>query len=165
LVDTDEKHGLTRVSNAKMAQARALAKLLDRAVRIPGTNVRLGLDALLGLIPGGGDLAGAIFSGYLILLGSRMGLPSHVMMRMIANVAIDTIVGTVPILGDLFDVAWKSNTRNLALLEQFADSPTPPGPVVSRNQIAAGIAIIAVLAIGGIWVAVLVIKALVRLAT
>jgi hypothetical protein len=163
LADTDEKHGLTRTTNARLFQARKLARLLDRAVRIPGTNISFGLDALLGLIPGGGDVAGAIFSSYLILLGSRMGLPAHVLTRMIGNVAIDTLGGSVPILGDLFDVAWKSNTRNLEILEQFADAPMAPGPVVSRRLVVAAIVVVALLAIGGITLAILIVKAVIGL--
>ena len=165
MADTDEKHGLTRIENSKLAQARALAKLLDRAVRIPGTRITFGLDALLGIIPGGGDLAGGIFSVWLILLASRMGLPPHVIMRMVGNVAIDTFGGSIPLIGDLFDVAWKSNTRNLELLEQFADVPSGSGQLISRRALAVAIGIVALLVIGGIWVAILIIKALIGLAT
>src|SRR3954469_12181690 len=155
MADTDEKHGLTRISNSKLAQARALAKLLDRAFRIPGTNITFGLDPILGLIPGGGDVAGAVFSGWLIMLGSRMGLPRHILMRMVANVAIDTIGGSVPLIGDLFDVAWKSNTKNLAILEQFADAPSGGGRLVSQRAAIAALAVVALLVIGGIWLSVI----------
>jgi hypothetical protein len=165
LADTDEKHGLKRLADSRLAQARALAKLLDRAVRVPGTNIQFGLDAVLGLIPGGGDVAGAVFSGWLIMLGAQMGLPRHVLARMVANVAIDTVGGSVPILGDLFDVAWKSNTKNLALLEQFAGSPSGTGRLVSRKTLVAAIAAVGILLIGGIWLAVIIVKALIGLAT
>jgi hypothetical protein len=165
LPDTDEKHGLTRIANSRLAQARALAKLLDRAVRIPGTNITFGLDAVLGLVPGGGDVAGAIFSGWLLMLGAKMGVPRHILARMVANIAIDTVGGSVPIIGDLFDVAWKSNTRNLALLEQFADSPSGTGRLVSRTMLIAAISVVALLVIGGIWVAIIIVKALIGLAT
>jgi hypothetical protein len=165
MVDTSEKHGLTRIGDAKLAQARALARLLDRAVRIPGTNITFGADAILGLIPGGGDIAGAVFSGWLILLGSRMGLPRHVLMRMVANVAIDTVGGSVPLLGDLFDVAWKSNTRNLKMLEQFANSPVEGGRVAGRGMVVAALVAVALLVIGGIWLAFVVIRGLINLAT
>ena len=165
MADTDEKHGLTRIGDAKLAQARALARLLDRAFRIPGTNITFGADAILGLIPGGGDIAGAVFSGWLILLGSRMGLPRHLLMRMVANVAIDTVGGSVPVLGDLFDVAWKSNSRNLKVLEQFSSAPVEGGRVVSRGLVAAALVAIAILVIGGIWLAFVIIRALINLAT
>ena len=160
MVDTDEKHGLKPIANSRLAQARALAKLMDRAIRIPGTNILVGLDPLLGLIPGGGDVAGALFSGWLILLGSQMGLPRHIIARMVANVAIDTLGGTMPIIGDLFDVAWKSNTRNLALLEQFADAPSGTGRLVSRTALIVALAAVALLVIGGIWLAITLLKAL-----
>jgi hypothetical protein len=160
MADTEEKHGLTRIANSRLAQARALAKLLDRAVRIPGTRITLGLDALLGLIPGGGDIAGAVFSSWLILLGSQMGLPRHVLMRMVANVAVDTIAGSVPVLGDLFDVVWKSNMKNLALLEQFARAPSGSGRLVSKGVVTAAIAVVALLVIAGIWLAVMILRRL-----
>jgi hypothetical protein len=107
-----------RPGDAQLARARVIARALDTAIRIPGTKIRFGGDALLGLIPGIGDAAGAVFSAYLILLGSKLGLPTSTLVRMVGNVAIDTLVGSVPIVGDVFDVAWKSNMRNLALLEQ-----------------------------------------------
>ena len=166
MADTLEKHGLTRVSSARLlGRAYTMARLLDRAVRIPGTKITFGLDAVLGLIPGGGDIAGAIFSTWLILLGSRMGVPRQVLMRMVANVAIDTIGGSIPILGDLFDVAWKSNSRNVEILEQFADAPPGRGPVASKSLIIGAIAVIALLVIGGLWLAFVLVRALINLAT
>jgi len=165
VADTAQKHGLTRITDAKLSQARSLARLLDRAFRIPGTKITFGVDALLGLIPGGGDIAGAVFSGWLILLGSRMGLPRHVLMQMITNVAIDTVGGSVPVLGDLFDVAWKSNSRNLAILERFANSEMDTRRLVSKPLVYGAIALIALLVIGGIWLAFVLLRALVRLAT
>src|SRR5687767_8986818 len=96
---------------------RQLARLLDSAVRIPGTNIRVGLDALLGLIPGIGDAIGAALSGYIVLAAAKLGLPKSVLARMVLNLGIDTAVGAVPILGDLFDVAFRANTRNIALID------------------------------------------------
>ena len=103
--------------------SNALARLLDTAIRIPGTNIRLGLDAVLGLIPGAGDAVGALLSSYIILAAARQGAPRAVLLRMIGNVAIDSVVGAVPVLGDIFDVAFKSNARNAALLERVAAQP------------------------------------------
>ena len=102
---------------------RDLARVLDEAVRIPGTNIRIGLDALLGLLPGGGDIAGGVFSGLIILQAARAGAPTPVLGRMLANVAIDVVVGAIPLLGDLFDVAWRANTRNVRLLESWRERP------------------------------------------
>jgi hypothetical protein len=165
LADTDEKHGLTRIQSAKLRQAQTVANLLDRAVRVPGTKIRFGLDAVLGLIPGGGDVAGAVFSSWLILLGSRLGLPRHVLMQMVANVAIDTVVGSVPLIGDLFDVAWKSNTRNYDLLARWTYAPADTPHPVAKAWVAAALVFIALLLIGGIWLAVIVIRGLINLAT
>jgi len=102
---------------------RDLARVLDEAIRKPGTNIRIGLDALLGLLPGGGDVAGGLFSGLIILQAARSGAPTSVLGRMLANVAIDVVVGAVPILGDVFDVAWRANTRNVRLLESWRERP------------------------------------------
>jgi hypothetical protein len=94
-----------------------LAVLLDNAFYIPGTRYRIGLDGLLGLIPGIGDATGTVLSAYLIFEAARIGAPVATLMRMGGNVAIETVVGVVPVLGDLFDVAWKSNIKNMALLQ------------------------------------------------
>jgi hypothetical protein len=109
---------------AQVEHLRALSRLLDSAFVIPGTRYRFGLDALIGLVPGLGDAVSAVFSSYLVLHASRLGAPRSVVTRMIANIALDTLVGWVPILGDLFDVAWKSNVRNMALLEEHLQQPS-----------------------------------------
>lgn len=143
-----------------------MARLLDSVARVPGTNIRFGLDAVLGLVPGLGDAAGAVFSGYLILLGSRTGLPSHIITRMVTNVAIDTVVGAVPVLGDLFDVAWKSNTRNLALLEEFSEPATLESrSPTNRLAVIVAITILVLLLAGAIWLAVWAFKALAAIAS
>ena len=111
-------------SPAQVEHLRALSRLLDNAFVIPGTRYRFGLDALIGLVPGLGDAVSAVFSSYLVLQASRLGAPRSVVRRMIANIALDTLVGWVPILGDVFDVAWKSNVRNMALLEEHLQQPS-----------------------------------------
>jgi len=107
----------------QVERLRAMSRLLDNAFTVPGTRYRFGLDALIGLVPGLGDAVSALFSGYLILQASRLGAPKSVVSRMVANVAVDTVVGWVPLLGDLFDVAWKSNIKNMALLEDHLQRP------------------------------------------
>jgi hypothetical protein len=102
---------------------RDLARVLDEAVRIPGTNIRIGLDALLGLLPGGGDIAGGVFSGLIILQAARSGAPTAVLSRMLGNVVLDVVIGAIPLLGDVFDVAWRANTRNVRLLESWRQRP------------------------------------------
>ena len=103
--------------------------------------MRIGLDALLGVIPGVGDVAGAALSGYIILAAVRRGVPREVLWRMLANVAIDTGFGAIPLLGDVFDVAWRSNMRNVDLLERHAVNPRE----VATSSRRAGVMVIAVL--------------------
>jgi hypothetical protein len=93
-----------------------LAKLLDSEFRVPGTRFRFGLDGLMGLVPGVGDAAGLAISSYIVLEAWRLGAPPPILMRMIANLMLDSAVGAVPIAGDLFDMAWKANKRNMNLL-------------------------------------------------
>lgn len=106
-----------------LRRLRTLTRLLDNAVPIPGTRYRFGLDALVGLVPGIGDAIGAIFSTYIILHAARLGVSRSTLFRMMSNVVLDTVVGEVPLLGDLFDVGWKSNSKNLALLEAHLQQP------------------------------------------
>jgi hypothetical protein len=96
---------------------------MDDAVRVPGTNIRVGLDALIGLVPGVGDVAGGAATAYTIMAAERMGAPKSVLVRMVLNVLIDTVVGSIPLLGDLFDIGFKANRRNVQLLEAFAVAP------------------------------------------
>lgn len=106
--------------DARLRRLERLSQVLDTAMRVPGTNVRIGLDGLLGFIPGVGDALGAVLSSYIILEAARLGFPKSVLLRMIGNVALETLVGAVPLLGDLFDIAWKANSRNVALLRASA---------------------------------------------
>ena len=106
-----------------VGRARDLARVLDTGFTIPGTRIRFGLDAIIGLIPGGGDLVGAALSSVIVLVALRNGVPAVVLWRMVANIAIDTAIGTIPVLGDLFDFAWKSNTKNAELLERYTQQP------------------------------------------
>jgi len=99
-------------------RVRVLAKLLDDSIAIPGTGWKIGFDPIVGLIPGIGDLIGAVLSGYIILEAARAEVPLYTLARMLVNVGIDTLVGSIPAVGDLFDAAWKSNTKNVALLER-----------------------------------------------
>lgn len=147
----------TRIDQA--ARVRALARVLDSAVRIPGTSITLGLDALVGLAPGVGDLAGAAMSGYIVIAAARMGVPPAVLTRMLLNLGIDTIVGSVPLLGDLFDVGFRANMRNAALVELHIAEPV----VARRSSRLAVVAVIGgllLLATGGIALAVLAVKGL-----
>jgi hypothetical protein len=110
--------------SSALSRLDALSRLLDAAITIPGTRFRIGLDGLLGLIPGIGDSLGAVFSAYIIVEAARLGAPKTLLLRMIGNVAVESIVGAVPILGDLFDFAWKANLRNVALLRRYKGRST-----------------------------------------
>lgn len=106
----------------QMKRLDRLAWLLDESIRLPG-GYRIGLDSLVGLIPGIGDGVGAITSSYVLIEGYRAGAPRSVMARMVVNVLVEALVGVVPVLGDLFDMAWKSNSRNVALLQRHTAKP------------------------------------------
>jgi hypothetical protein len=100
----------------RIARLDALANLLDTAFVLPGTNIRFGLDAMIGLVPGIGDAITTVMSLYIVREARELGAPGHVIGRMLANVALDGIVGAVPFLGDAFDVMWRANRRNMTLL-------------------------------------------------
>ena len=110
-----------------MAEQRLqrVAWLLDAAFRIPGTQQRFGLDALIGLIPGVGDALGALLSTYIIVEAARRGASVWMVTRMLGNVAVETLIGAIPLLGDIFDVVFKANMRNLALLGDTLERGAP----------------------------------------
>jgi hypothetical protein len=95
-----------------------LAKLMDAQFRVPGTNFRFGLDAIIGLIPGGGDLSTFAVSGYMLWIMAKNGASGYVLARMVLNVLLDTIIGSIPLIGDVFDMFYKSNMRNLRLMQE-----------------------------------------------
>jgi hypothetical protein len=141
---------------------RRLAWLLDDIIRIPGTNLRFGLDPLLGLLPVGGDLAGGAMSTWIIVTASRLGAPPSVLIRMAANVLADTLLGAVPLLGDLFDAGWKANRRNVQLIQQYVDSP---GPVHRRSRLVLAliVAVLVLALIGAALLSVVVIRWIISL--
>jgi len=105
-----------RTREERLARIEALATLLDTALVIPGTNLRFGLDALIGLVPGIGDAVTTAVSLWLVKEARALGAPAHLIARMLGNILIDGVVGAVPLVGDAFDLVWKSNRRNLHLL-------------------------------------------------
>ena len=102
-----------------MRRLKIIAWAMDAAWQVPFTKIRVGIDPLVGLIPGGGDLAGMVVSLYLVLKAHHMGAPRNLILRMLANVAIDSGLGTVPLFGDVFDALFKSNIMNYDLLVEF----------------------------------------------
>jgi hypothetical protein len=99
-------------------QLDSLADLMDSAFPIPGTNWRIGLDPLIGLIPGLGDLISSAFSFLIVFAAWQRNLPKVTIARMVGNIAVDTLVGAMPLVGDIFDAAWKSNKKNVAILKR-----------------------------------------------
>ncbi|WP_276302489.1 DUF4112 domain-containing protein [Halorussus lipolyticus] len=111
----DEPPGMERV--------RVVADLLDEAIEIPGINYKIGLDPILGILPVGGDAVSAAISLYIVAEGARMGASRDTVLKMLFNIGVDTVIGSIPVLGTLIDAVWKANERNVALLEdEFSDS-------------------------------------------
>jgi Domain of unknown function (DUF4112) len=148
----------------RASSIRRLARLLDAAVRVPGTNVRFGLDAILGLVPGAGDVAGGLLSTFIIVQAARLGAPRSVLARMVMNVAIDSIVGAVPLLGDLFDVGWKSNIRNADLLEHYVARPQATR-TASRWAVVGAVAAVVLIVAGMVAVIAAIVRGVAGLAS
>ncbi|HEY0969542.1 MAG TPA: DUF4112 domain-containing protein [Gemmatimonadales bacterium] len=139
---------------------RALSRILDTAIRIPGTDIRVGLDPILGLVPGIGDTVAGALSAYVIFLSWRAGAPTSVLLRMLGNVGVDALVGAVPVLGDLFDVGFKANARNVALLDRWRARPTEARR--ASRLVLAGVIAVALLAVAGaVWFGVAMLRLLV----
>ena len=107
-----------RSLEARYRRLRHVAVLMDGVLRVPGTRFRFGLNSLIGLPPGAGDAMLAAISLWIVWQGSKLGLPREKIARMLGNVAIEAALGSVPVLGDLFDVVWKANLRNLAIIDK-----------------------------------------------
>ncbi len=130
------------------------AWLLDSAIRVPIINYRIGLEGLIGLIPGVGDVAGFGLSSYILVQAARLGVPRSTLAHMMANVLLETIVGLIPIAGDLFDFAFKANIRNVRLLNEALDAPEQTAArsrsVVARTLMFVSGSVVA-LGAGGYW--------------
>ena len=109
-------HGGRRVSPG----VRRLVDIMDERFTVPGTDIRFGLDAIIGLVPGIGDFLGMIIGAAVIVEALRLKVPTNVLVRMLLNLWIDSFIGSVPVVGDAFDFYFKANRRNLALLEKHA---------------------------------------------
>ena len=115
--------GARETSSRRLAALARFAELLDSGIRIPGTQLRFGLDPLIGLIPGVGDAAGAVLAGWILVEAIRLGASRATLVRIAGNIALDAGVGAVPLIGDIFDFAWKANVRNVTLLERHLRDP------------------------------------------
>jgi hypothetical protein len=147
-----------------VARARGLARLLDDLIRIPGPNIGIGLDPVIGLIPGLGDVIGGVMSSYILLVAAQEGAPTSVLIRMLGNIALDSVVGVVPVVGDLFDVGMKSNRRNVDLLERYLGSPRET-KAASRGVVALVFLAVALVVVGVIAAGVWLVRLLGRLAS
>lgn len=117
----------------KPERLHRLSWLLDNAIRVPGVNYRIGAVALLDLIPGIGDVAGALLSGYIIAEAALAGAPTRMLTRMLANVGINTVVGAIPVLGPAFESWWKPNIRNMRLLDRHFEKLGMQPPANGRR--------------------------------
>ncbi|MGC9502383.1 MAG: DUF4112 domain-containing protein [Baaleninema sp.] len=125
-------------------QLRRLSHLLDNAIPVPGTPYRFGLDPILGMVPGGGDVAGALLSAYIILQSARLGLPKASLGRMFANVLLEMLLGVIPVFGDAFDFAWKANAKNVELLESHVRAPQDSSAADVRFAVFLGLVLLGV---------------------
>ena len=101
----------------KLFRLKLLSKRLDEIITIPGTKYKIGSDPIIGFIPVVGDLIGSVLSTYIVYSGSKMGLSSNIVAKMGLNVLLDFAIGSIPIIGDLFDIGWKANKKNIELIE------------------------------------------------
>jgi hypothetical protein len=130
--------------------AEMLAWLLDNSIPIPGTGRRIGLDALIGLVPGLGDVLSGGLGILIVARGVQRGLPPIVLARMFANVALDFVVGAIPVIGDAFDFWYKANARNIRLMRRYSELPTA-STAAEWAFFAVVLAVIGALAAGTVW--------------
>jgi hypothetical protein len=144
---------------ARLDRLRRLGYLLDNSIAIPGTGYRIGLEAIIGLVPGLGDLVGGGFSAWIILQAARLGAPPSLLARMGWNLLVDAAVGAIPLLGDLFDAGFKANTRNLTLLDRHVEGPAASHRA-SRRFIGVLALLLVLLLVGAATLAVLLVQLL-----
>ena len=150
---------LGSIERDRLERLRRIGYLLDNSIPIPGTGYRVGLEAIIGLVPGLGDLVGGGFSAWIILQAARLGAPPSLLARMGWNLLVDTAVGTIPLLGDLFDAGFKANMRNLALLDGHVQGPAGSRRA-SRRFIAVLALLLVLLLVGVVTVSVLLVQLL-----
>ena len=155
---TDER------SAATLTHLRGLTRALDGAVTIPGTGIRVGLDPIIGLLPVVGDWIGGLLSAYIIVRAAGLGASLATLLRMLGNLGLDLLVGSVPVLGDIFDVGFRANERNLALIEGHMLAPAQRRR--SDLVVVVGTAAAALVIVGGVlglvgWIVVSLVRALV----
>jgi hypothetical protein len=146
--DQVQDDGRAARGTRELERLRAIARLFDQAFGIPGTRWRFGIDALFGLVPGLGDVIGA-------LVARTLRAPGTIQLHMLGNIALDALVGTVPLVGDVFDFVFKAQTRNLALLDDWMAKPEPTARRSRRGLLLLPLAVLTVfigLTVLGVWV-------------
>lgn len=159
---TKENESATSSSN-RIKRLRSLSRLMDSAIPLPG-GYRIGLDGIIGLIPGIGDVAGGIASSYIIIESARLGASIPTLLRMVFNVLLESVIGLIPIFGDLFDFAWKANEKNMALMDKQLNSVQPKISTPEHRLKITVFIIIGLLILGLIALAYLAFMLLFRLA-
>jgi hypothetical protein len=145
----------------RLRRLALLTRLLDQAFRVPGTQWRFGIEALLGLVPGLGDSIGSLLGGYGVWLARQLGAPASVQARMLLNLGVDALVGAVPLAGDLFDVVFKAHVRNERLLRDWLARPQPAARTSLAVLVGGMLALVASVAVA-VWLAVTLVAWLVQ---
>ena len=138
----------------ELERLRAIARLFDQAFAVPGTRWRFGIDALFGLVPGLGDIVGALVGVYAMHVARTLRAPASVHLHMLGNIALDALIGTVPLLGDIFDFVFKAQTRNLALLDDWMATPELTARRSRRGVVLVPLAVVLVfiaMTVLGVW--------------
>lgn len=161
-MSAQENH-FTQKANPHLRRIELLSYLLDGCIKVPGTTIKVGLDPIIGLLPGVGDVVGGWASLYLVYLAARAGLPSMALIRMIGNVLVDVIIGAIPVFGDLFDFGWKVNLRNLALVDRYISRDPGLTSRSARDVSTMVVLLIASVAVGLVAILVLIVWALEKL--
>jgi hypothetical protein len=146
-----------------LARLHRYAWVLDNSIPVPGSKYRIGIDPIIGLVPGIGDAIGALLSMYIVVEGARSGLPRVILLRMGLNIAIELVLGTIPLFGNLFDMAWKANVRNVRLLERYGQTPQK-SLASSTFMLAAIITALVLLMAAMVLIGILILAALVSAA-
>ncbi len=124
MATSKDENSMPSSITTRLHRLQSLSRLLDSSIPLPG-GYRIGLDGLIGLIPGFGDMAGGIASSYIIIESARLGASTPTLLHMVFNVLVESIIGLIPFLGDLFDFVWKANEKNMALMEKQLKTPQP----------------------------------------
>lgn len=145
-----------------LKRLRTFSRILDKAITIPGTGLSIGLDPIIGLLPIGGDFLGIMLSAYIVLEAARLGAPKATLGKMVINIIVDALIGAIPMLGDLFDFAWKANDYNVKLLEEHLKFPTQQKSA-DRWFVVAILLLLLILAVGLVAFSVVFIRLIFRL--